>query len=74
MKFEDQFENVRKAEMKRREEEEAQERRDRSDTLGSAGDDESEGVNKEDELKQMRKMAEKGNLDEDVRKKETYID
>ena len=31
-------------------------------------------VSKEDELKKMRKMAEKGNLDEGRREKETYID
>ena len=31
-------------------------------------------VSKEDEVKKMRKMAEKGDLDEGRREKETYID
>ena len=71
---EDQFENRRKAEIKEREEQEALEKRDRSNTQGSEGDPLQDEVNKEDELKEMRRLAEKGNLDENMRRKETYID
>ena len=34
----------------------------------------SDGVNKEDEVKLLRIMADKGKLDEETRKKETYIE
>ena len=71
---EDQFENRRKAEIKEREEQEALEKRDRSNTQGSEGDPVVDEVNKEDELKKMRLQAEKGKLDEMVRRKETYDD
>ena len=50
------------------------ERRDRSNTQGSEGDPLQDEVTKEDELKEMRRLAEKGNLDESMRRKETYLD